>query len=93
MAKKANIDELWRQALVEQMKMMSNDDFTDLIRQREEASRPAPTAESLPKRAPAADKIPSAPRAESLPTTPPRSARDSIAAKREQARALGRTTL
>ena len=81
-------DELWRAAIVDTMKTMSDADFADLIRQRDAASQPAPTADQIPP-APRADQIPPAPRAESLPM----SAQASIEAKREQARALGRTTL
>ena len=64
-------DELWRQAIVDTMKTMNDNDFAELVRQREAASKPAPTAA----------------------TTPPVSAQDSIAAKRQLARELGRTTL
>ena len=89
MAKKHNTAEaLWRAAVVDHLKTMSDADFGELIRQRDAASQPAPTADQIPP-APRADQIPPAPKAESLPT----SARASIEAKRAQARALGRTML
>lgn len=69
--KKDTADELWKEAIVDHMKTMNDSDFNELVRQREAASKPAPTAA----------------------TTPPVRAQDSIAAKRQLARELGRTTL
>ena len=74
------------------MQTMSNADFDELIRQRNAAIKPAPRAEDIP-RAPKAETLPRAPRAEDLPRKPSMSATDSIAAKREQARKMGRTPL
>ena len=98
MATEPTFDELWKEAVCDTVKAMSSAEFDELTRQRDAASRPAPRAEELPTSAPTADKIPKAPRAEDLPTAPPplapgATARDSIAAKREQARRMGRTAI